>query len=131
MKSKTRKNLINLVFWSHLPVVILWFGLFLIPTSIWAGRITFHFWFIVVIFGMQIIEGALYFPITKKMSLICPQTTLMQWLRGYPLKSKKNYDHSFISEYLKKFNLRFSHKAVNMINILAVIIISIQYFLFN
>lgn len=126
-----RKTLAEIVFWLHLPIVIIWFGLFLIPKSIWPGRITFHFLFIVIIVIIQFLWGLVYFPVTKKIDIICPLTTLMQWLRGFSVKSKKNYRHSFVAEILNKYNIKINYKSVNIVLLITLILIFIQYIWFN
>jgi hypothetical protein len=118
----------EIVFLLHQPIIILWFGLFLVPKSIWPGRINFHFWFIFSIMIIQLIWSLLVF---RKLDIICPLTTYMQWLRGYPLKSKKNYDHSFIAETLDKFRIKIHYKGVNIALIVTLILVVVQYFWFR
>ena len=55
----------------------------------------------------------------------------MQWLRGYPLKSKKNYDHSFIAETLDKFRIKIHYKGVNIALIVTLILVVVQYLWFR
>ncbi len=119
--------LIHLIFWLHLPIVILWFGLFLVPTSIWSGRITFHFWFMVIITLIQFLWGLVYFPVTRKIDIICPLTTLMQSLRGFPFRSKKNYGHSFIAELLEKLKLKVSYRWVNALLLVTLVLVVVEY----
>ncbi len=119
--------LIQLIFWLHLPIVVLWFGLFLMPSSLWPGRITFHFWFIISIITVQFFWGLVYFPITRKIDIICPLTTLMQSLRGFPFRSRENYGHSFIAELLGKLRLKVSYRWVNGLLIVTLILIVVEY----
>ncbi len=121
--------LIRFIFWLHLPIVSLWFGLFLVPTSLWPGRIIFHFWFMMIIMFLQFLWGLVYFPITRKIDIICPLTTLMQSLRGFPLRSKQNYGHSFIAELLQKLKMRVSYRWVNGLLVVTLILVAVQYFL--
>lgn len=126
--NKLKKLFTQIVFWSHFPIIILWFGLFLVPSSIWTERVIFHFWYLVIIIIIQLIWSILIF---KKLDLICPQTTLMQYLRGYKLNNKKNYRHSFIAEFLKKLKINISYKSVNIILLITLIIVTVQYFWFR
>jgi hypothetical protein len=123
-----KKKLSELVFWLHLPIVITWFGLFAVPRSIWSGRITFHFWFIVILLLVQFIWG---FILRRKMDMICPLTTLMQYWRGYSCKNKKNYGHSFIAELSNKIKIKIHYKGVNIVLLITLVIVFIQYFFFR
>lgn len=130
MKKSSKKNiLIESVFWLHCPLVLFWFGAFLIPLSLWPNRIIFHFWFITIFLIIQLLWGIILYPKTKKIDFICPLTTLMQLLKGYPIKSKNNYNHSFIAELLKKFDIKINFSWVNIILIITFIIALIQYIL--
>ncbi|HIH12942.1 TPA: DUF2784 family protein [Candidatus Woesearchaeota archaeon] len=120
----TQKLLSEIVFWIHLPIVLLWFGLFLVPASVWSGRIAFHFWFIVTILVLQFLWSVVVF---RRVDIICPLTTLLQYLRGYPQKDKRNYGHSFIAELLKRLHLKMSFKAVNLLLLGTLVLIIIEY----
>ncbi len=63
-----------------------------------------------------------------KVDIICPLTTLMQRLRGYPVTDKENYGHSFIAELFQKWGLNLSYKVVNYLLFVTLIIVSIQMF---
>lgn len=127
---RIKKIFIRLLYWAHLAVIIIWFGLFLVPSCLWAGKIIFHFWFIMIITGIQFLWGLFMLPYTKKIDIICPLTTLMQKLRGFPVRSRENLSHSYIAEVLRKFKIKLSYKAVNIILIATIIIVSIQYIYF-
>ncbi len=124
---KKRRFLIEFIYWAHLVVIIIWFGLFFIPSCLWPGRVPFHFWFIMIITGIQFVWGLFMFPYSKKIDIICPLTTVMQRLRGFPVTSRKNLGHSYITEILRRFNIKLSYKAVNIILLSTIIIVSIQY----
>jgi hypothetical protein len=123
-----KKIFAEITFWLHQPIIILWFGLFLVPKSIWPGRITFHFWFIFSIMVIQLIWSLLVY---RKFDIICPLTTLMQWLRGYPLRNKKNYDHSFIAESLDKLRIKVHYRGVNIALIVTLILVVVQFVWFR
>ena len=124
-KTKKTKLLIEIIFWLHLPIVILWFGLFIVPKSIFPFRVIFHFWYIAGIMLIQLIWSLIIF---RKLDIICPLTTWMQSLRGFPLKDKNNFNHSFIAELLQRLKLDVDSKFVSILLIITLIIVSIQYF---
>ena len=124
---KKRRFLIEFIYWSHLIIIILWFGLFFIPSCLWLGKIAFHFWFIMIVTGIQFLWGLFMMPHTKRISIICPLTTVMQKLRGFPVKSMENLGHSYIVEILKRFNIKLSHKVIDIILLITIVIVSIQY----
>lgn len=120
--------LATILFWLHLPIVVLWFGLFLVPKSIWAVKVSFHFWFIAGIMFIQLLWG-IY--LTKKIDIICPLTTWMQYLRGYPRDSKKNYQHSYISELLQKLRIPVYYKGINILLLITLVLVTVQYIWFR
>jgi len=129
ISGKEKKNfLIDAVFWLHLPIVIIWFGVFFIPLSLWPERIKFHFWFISITLIVQLLWGAMLYSKIKRIDFICPLTTLMQSLRGYPVESKKNFNHSFIAELLERLGIKISFFWVDVLLLISFIIVSIQYF---
>ena len=121
----------EIVFWSHLPIVVIWFGTFFIPLSLWPNRITFHFWCILILLLLQLLWGIILYPKTKKVNFICPLTTLLPDLRGYPIESKKNYNHSFIAELLERFHIKISFQGVEIMLGITFIIVTIQYLWFR
>ena len=124
----SKKISAEITFWLHLPIVIILFGMFAVPKSIWAGKVTFHFWYFI---GIIIIQFIWSVSVYRKFDIICPLTTLMQWLRGYPLKNKQNYAHSFIAELLEKMRIKVSYAWVNVILIVSLIILIVQYVWFR
>lgn len=125
-----KKALIEFIFWSHLVILILWFGLFLVPSSLWGGKIAFHFWFIAILTLVQFLWGAFFYEYNKKIDIICPLTTWMQYLRGFPLKSKENLKHSFIAEILKRMKINVSYKFVSYLLLVTFFVVSLQYICF-
>ncbi len=75
--------------------------------------------------------GVVLIPYMKKYRLVCPLTTLMQFLRGYPVADKRNFDHSFIGEFLAHFKIKAPYGSIGLINYLSLILITIQYLLFR
>ena len=127
-KRVERNLLIDIIFWLHLPIVLIWFGAFFVPLSLWPGRINFNFWFISILLFVQLIWGTILSPKTKKIDFICPLTTLMQSLRGYPVENEKNFNHSFMAELFEKLRLKISFFGVDVLLWITFIIVSIQYF---
>ena len=125
---KLRKFFIEIIFWLHLPLVIVWFGLFFIPKSIWLGKVAFHFWYIFSIMLIQFIWSLVVF---RKFDLICPLTTWMQYLRGFSLQDKNNYGHGYIAELLLRLRVKVSFKFVSVLLIFTLIVVAVQYFFFN
>lgn len=117
------------LFWLHLPIIIIWFGLFLIPKTIWPERIIFHFWYILIIMIIQLVWGFILYPKIKKITFICPLTTWSQYLRGYSIKDKRNYNHSFVRELLEKLNIKVSFKLINILLVITFVMVAIQYIL--
>lgn len=128
---KTRLFLANLLFWLHAAIVFVWLGLFLVPTSVWHDRITYHFYLNVAIIGHQFIWGAMIMPWTKKYRMVCILTTPMQFLRGQKISDPKNYDHSFFKELAGKNGIHIPHRTSTLITFSAFILSLIQYFFFR
>ena len=123
-----KKILDELVFWLHLPIVLVLFGLFFVPKAVWSGKVVFHFWYFMGITAVQFIWAVGAF---KRLDIICPLTTLLQWLRGYSLKSKKNYGHSFIAELLERLKIRVSYGWVNGLLLVSLVVVVVQYIWFR
>lgn len=123
-----KKLLIEMIFWLHFPIVALWFGLFVVPLSLWPQRITVHFWYIAGIMVIQLLWSVIVF---RKLDIICPLTTVMQSLRGYPLKHPQNDGHSFIAELLERLGVPLSYRAVNILLVVTLILVTVQYLWFR
>ncbi|MBI2176233.1 hypothetical protein HYU40_02685 [Candidatus Woesearchaeota archaeon] len=119
------------MFWLHFVMVAMWFGLFLVPASLWAGKISFHFWFILIAVAMQFGWGAVLMPVTKKYRMVCPLTTAMQLLRGYPVADARNNNHSCIKEFFHRIGKPVPKKAVTISTFVSLGIVTLQYFFFR
>ena len=126
-----RKFSADFVYWSHVALVLFWWGLFLVPRSAWDDKITFHFYLTAGIVGHQFLWGALIVPWTKKYRMVCALTTLMQWLRGQSVADPQNYGHSFTKEFFRKNGITVSHRTVTAITFTVLVLVSVQYFFFN
>lgn len=118
----------KIIFHLHLILVVLPLILFLVPLSWWSGRAAFQFWYMVAIFSIELLWGLLLYPKIKKLSLICPLTSVMQYNKGYFLEDVRNHGHSFIGELLEKLGIQqVSFKRVNLLMLFLAIILIFQY----
>lgn len=129
MRQSMRKILGEIIFWLHLPIVLIWLGLFLVPESLVPGKTVFHFWFIAFVFASQMLWGLVMMPIRGRFGAgVCALTTFTQWVRGYSLFDKRNYDHAFIQEFADRFHVHVSSRVIMSILFGSIIVISFQYF---
>lgn len=128
---KSRLLLAEAIFWMHIVIVLFWWGLFLVPSSWWPGKISFHFFFTLGIVAHQFLWGALLMPWTKKFRMVCALTTPMQLLRGEKISDPKNYDHSFTKEFLGKTGFTVPHRFATILTFTILVLVSIQYFFFR
>jgi len=126
-----RDILAEFIFWLHFVIVLFWFGLFLVPSGLWAAKIPFHFFITVVIAGHQFIWGAVILPWAKRYRMVCILTTLTHILRGQKISDPKNYTHSFTVGFIKRFGLNVSNRVSTLFTCAALIWISLQYFVFR
>lgn len=126
-----KKSSAEIVFWLHFVLVATWFGPFFVPTSVWPGKISFHFWFILVAVILQFGWGFLMLPITKKYKMMCPLTTLMQMLRGYQISDERNNHHSCIKEFFDRIGKPVPKKAVTYSTFISLGVVTMQYFFFR
>jgi len=123
-----KKLLINILFWLHVILLAALIIPFFIPVSIWPERITLHFLFLSSILLLQLIWGAILLPKIRKIDFICPLTTWMQYLRGYPISSKKNHEHSFMAEFLHDIGIKISFQGVTILQTVIFSAAAILYF---
>ncbi len=123
-----RKEFAEIIFWLHLVILIVWFALFFVPTSIWPGRIVFHFWYVALFVLSELITGAIFMKGMHKFRIVCPLTALMQYLRGYKINDPLNYDHSFVREFAERLNIKIPYGVVGFFIFLSLAIIIFQYF---
>ena len=124
---QNKEWLINLIYWIHLPFVLIWIGLFFVPSSVWNYKINFHFWYAVSLIIIQFLWSLCIFPFTKKIGIICPLTSLMQYLRGYPFHSPKNYSYTYVAEVSNRLRIRINDKSVNILTLVTLGIIILQF----
>jgi hypothetical protein len=124
---KIRLFLANLLFWIHVATVVFWAGLFLVPTSLWHDRITFHFYLTIVIVGHQFLWGLMIMPWTHKFRMVCIITTFVQLLRNQKISDPKNYSHSFFKEMVGKRGIQAPHWASTTLTFSILGLITLQF----
>jgi len=115
-------------FWTHLIFLGIWFIPFFIPLTVWPERVLYHLGFMVFIWIVEIMWGIVYMYSLGYWKLVCPWTSLTQYFRGYEFKDRRNYNHSFVREFARKFNLQISIQFVNGVMLATFIIVIIQFF---
>jgi hypothetical protein len=125
---KRRLFLAKILFWLHLVIVLAWLGLFLVPTGIWQGRISFHFHLTVFIVAQQFIWGLIILPWTKRFHMACILTTPMHLLRGLKLSDPKTYDYSWFVELAERRGIKIPQKVATIVTFSALILVTYQYF---
>ena len=127
-----RKLFGEILFWLHVPVIIVWFGLFFIPASIWPSKVVYHFWFIILAFASQLLWGLILYPIRKHLGWgVCFLTTLNQRVRGYPISDPHNHNHWFLEELSERLGYKFSQAVIQSALVGSTILVTIQYSLVN
>ncbi|MBI4096381.1 MAG: hypothetical protein HY425_01555 [Candidatus Levybacteria bacterium] len=125
---RTKLLLADVLFWIHFLVGSLWLGLFLVPSSLWQNKVTFHFYLTIAVVGHQVLWGLLLMPWTKKFRMVCLLTTPMQVLRGEKISDPKNYDHSFFKELVGKNGIQIPHAISTLITFSALALVIYQFF---
>ena len=123
--------LAEVAFWLHLVIGLLWYGLFLVKTSWWPGKIEFHFYLTLFIVGHQFIWGAIIFPWTRRYRMVCALTTVMQLLRGKKISDPKNYNYAFTKELFGRAGITISHRVMTVLTFSILALVSFQYFFFR
>lgn len=124
-----RVFIINTLFWLHFLIVFIWIGLLFVPLSLWPDKILFHFYLTVVIVGHQVVWGAIIYPFTKELRMVCILTTFMQLARGEKISSRSNYQHSFIAGFLRKAGIKDANRMASILTLVLAAIVLTQYFL--
>jgi len=126
-----RNRIAETIFWSHAVIVIFWWGLLLVPTSVWTNKISFHFYLSTSIVVHQFIWGAFILPWTKHYRPICILTTIMQWIRGKRLSNELNYQHVWTKEFFQRIGWGLPQRGATIITAVVFTIVNIQYFFFR
>ncbi|MDP2637990.1 MAG: hypothetical protein Q8P26_02935 [Candidatus Levybacteria bacterium] len=117
----------NIIFWMHFIIGSIWLGLFLVPSSMWHDKITFHFYFTILLVTHQFLWGWFLMRWTRKFRMVCVLTTPMQILRGEKISDPKNYDHSFLNEIMGKNGFKVPHAFSTLLTFSALGLIIYQY----
>jgi hypothetical protein len=125
---KTRLFLANFLFWLHFIIVTIWLGLFLVPSSVWHDKITFHFYLTVVIVAHQFLWGLIIMPWTKKFRMVCFLTTFMQLLRGEKISDPKNYDQAWLKELVGNQGIKIPHAFSTIVTFSTLSLVTFQFF---
>ena len=126
-----RKFLSDFIYFLHFWIVFFWCGLFFVPVSFWAEKISFHFFLTLSIISHQFIWGAMIRPWTRKYRLVCFLTTITQVLRGVPISDPNNYNHSFTKELFGRTGITIPHRAITLFTLTIFTLVTIQYFFFQ
>lgn len=125
-----KKHIAELIFWIHVILFTVWFSLFFVPGSIWPKRVVIHFWYITIFVLSELIMGLVLMKKMKKFRIVCPLTSLMQYLRGYDYGDPSNYDHSFVREFASRFKIKIPYGVVGFFIFLSLGVVVIQYYLY-
>jgi hypothetical protein len=120
----------EIIFWLHLVIFLVWIGLFFVPYSVWQTRVVFHFWYVATLIASQLIMGLILRGKMHKFRIVCPLTSLMQWLRGYAFGDAQNYDHSFVREFAERLKIRIRYGVVGFLIFLSFGILIYQYIVY-
>jgi len=124
---KIRLALADILFWIHFIIVAIWFGLFLVPASVWHDKIIFHFYLTITIVTHQFIWGLAITPWTKKFRMVCFLTTFMQLLRGKEISDPKNYDQAWLKELVGNRGIKIPHALSTIITFSALSLVTFQF----
>ena len=107
---KLKLLLADFLFYLHILIAVSFPLLFFIPSKVWPQRIEIHFWWMVFVFSMFYIWGAIYtLRFRNRLYAVCILTTLTQVLRGKSFWHPDNFEHSFVEEFTSRF-LSFKFK---------------------
>lgn len=128
MKENLKETLSRIIFLFHAVFVFFWYGLFLVPESLFPNKVSFHFYLTVLVVVQQFLWGFLIMPWTRKYRMVCIATTINQLLRGERVSDPKNYDYSFNQELFKKIGITIPHRATTLITFVVLALVSLRYF---
>ncbi len=120
--------LAKIIFLIHSAVVIFWLGLLFVPVKWWPGKLNIELYLTLIIVYNQLIWGLIITPWTKKYRMVCFLTTINQLLRGKAISDEKNYDHSFIQEFLGLAKIKVPHRFAIYLTFTIFTIVLFQYF---
>lgn len=118
--------LISLLYPLHILIFLGWIVPFFIPLSLWKKRIEFHFYYAAANIIIIQVWGLWYTFKIGGYHTICFLTTIMQKLRGYDLLDPRNYQHSFVKEFLAVFGIDII-LPIRFFMIVLFVIITVQF----
>ncbi len=118
---------IKILWWSHLLVVLGLYALFFIPTLIVPLIATVHLYYMLWIALTQAFWGIMMRKFRGNVALVCPMTTLMQHLRGYPPSDFRNHSHSFVVEVMEHFDIKWKFSTINYMMLVTIVLVVVRF----
>ena len=120
------------VLWiTHLLIVVILITLFFIPKSIVSEIATIHLYYTLWVALSQAFWGVIMMRVKNGFSIVCPLTTLMQYMRGYSPADVRNNEHSFIVEALDKHKIKLEHRTINTLMYVTLGLVVIRFLWLN
>ncbi len=125
-----KKIFLTLLFYLHTGIFLLFPLGFLIPSSIWPERITYHFYYTISLFVLFYLWGLVWTLSRRdKVYAVCLLDTIAQRLRGLPLSDPRNYEHSFVKELSNRLGIQLSKRLVLRLSLGCVMMTAVLYLL--
>lgn len=124
---------INLIFYLHVIVFLLFPIGFFIPTTLIPNIIVIHFWYCFGLFILFYAWGLIWtIKYHDKIYAICVLDTIMQKLRGYNIWDKRNYNHSFVEELFMRLHIiTIPKRSVPLLLLACIILSALRFLLFT
>jgi hypothetical protein len=122
---------IKLLWILHLMIVVVLVLLFFVPKSLVPHINLIHLLYTLWVALSQIFWGIIMVRVTKRFSIVCPLTTMMQYLRGYKPTDIRNYDHSFIVEVMEHYNVKLQHQTINILMYVVLGLVIVRFMWLN
>ena len=130
MDLKKDTLIIKLLWWSHLAVVIGLYILFFIRKKLIQEISTINLYYMLWVALSQAFWGIFMIKHRGSFALVCPMTTLMQYLRGYPVNDEKNHGHSYVVEFMDYLGVKWDFALINKIMIGTIIAVILRFVFF-
>ncbi len=118
---------IKMLWWSHLLVVLGLYVLFFIPKSIVPLIATIHLYYMLWVALSQGFWGIIMMKFRGNFALVCPMTTLMQHLRGYPPTDARNHSHSYVVEVMEHFDVKWKFSTINYMMLVTMVLVIVRF----
>ena len=126
-RMKLRAQLARIIFGIHFLIGTFWVGLFFVPPTLWASKVSFHFFFTWGVVMHQMIWGAFLMRFTKRYELVCILTTLEQIAKGEKLDEARKYRHMVIKKFFEKFGWGIPQRGATVLALFALLLVTFQY----